>query len=250
MAKITKEKYPGLIKAWSFSRLSDYQKCPAMAKFKYLDKIANPDDQKSEALKRGARIHELAEGYLKGTIARLPKELKSFEDEFKKLRRQYKKKVSGMTVEDQWAFTQDWQETDWFDMTNCWLRIKLDCAHHEDDETLIVTDWKTGKFRESMNEQYVQQLELYALASFLLYDHIQVVKPRLVYIDQQFVYPEPDSGELVFMRDQVPALTKKWEKAVKPMLSDKVFRPRPGDHCRWCFYKKSNAAKGGGQCKF
>ena len=85
MAKITKEKYPGLIKAWSFSRLSDYQKCPAMAKFKYLDKIVNPDDQKSEALQRGARIHELAEGYLKGTIARLPKELKSFEDEFKKL---------------------------------------------------------------------------------------------------------------------------------------------------------------------
>ena len=77
MAKITKEKYPGLIKAWSFSRLSDYQKCPAMAKFKYLDKIVNPDDQKSEALHRGARIHELAEGYLKGTIARLPKELKS-----------------------------------------------------------------------------------------------------------------------------------------------------------------------------
>ena len=95
MAKITKEKYPGLIKSWSFSRYSDYCKCPAMAKYKYIDKIVNPDDQKSEALQRGARIHELAEGYLKGTIARLPKELKAFEDEFKKLRKQYKKKVSG-----------------------------------------------------------------------------------------------------------------------------------------------------------
>lgn len=234
------------IKSWSFSRYSTYKLCPLKAKLQFIDKIQEPPNP---PMARGAKIHDKAEAYLKGKLKRLPAELKAFAKMFKALRTQYKKAISGMVVEDTWAFTNKWDETQSNDWINCWVRIKLDCAHHEDEETLIVSDWKTGKFRQEKNEEYVEQLELYALAALLLHEHIEVVKPRLVYLDAEVIYPDEDE-ELVFTRKDIPKLKKAWEARVKPMLKDKVFAPRPNNLCHWCFYRKSNKANGGGQCKY
>lgn len=234
------------ITSWSFSRYSTYKQCPLKLKLSAIDRIREPGN---EAMQRGDAIHKLVEKYIKGAGRTMPPELKLFADEMKKLRIQYRKKINGMVVEDNWAFTKDWDETQYDDWIHCWLRIKLDCAHHEDDETLIVTDWKTGKFRIEMNEEYVEQLELYALAALLLHEHIQQVKPRLAYLDLGITYPEAGK-ELVFTRADIPRLKKLWEKRAKPMLNDKTFAPRPNDKCRWCFYRASNKAAGGGQCKY
>jgi hypothetical protein len=237
------------ITSWSFSRYSDYKQCPLKAKLKHVDRIKEPG---SDALNRGAAIHDLAEQYIKGKIkARtFPVELKAFEAEFKMMKAQYKKKINGMVVEDNWAFTKDWDETQWDNWTQCWVRIKLDCAHHQDLETLIVTDWKTGKFRVEQNEDYVEQLELYALSALLLHPHIEKVLPRLVYLDQGTIYPEQPE-DVLFTRADIPMLKKKWEKRVKPMMSDKIFAPRPNDKCKWCWYGQSKKAAGGpGLCKY
>lgn len=234
------------VTSWSFSRYSTYKQCPLKLKLSAIDRIREPGN---EAMARGDAIHKLAEKYIKGEGRTMPPELKLFGDEIKKLRAQYKKKINGMVVEDNWSFTKDWDETQWDDWINCWLRIKLDCAHHEDDETLVITDWKTGKFRAEMNEEYVEQLELYALAALLLHEHIQQVKPRLAYLDLGITYPETDEP-LIFTRADIPKLKKLWEKRTKAMLSDTQFAPRPNDKCRWCFYRASNKAVGGGQCKY
>lgn len=234
------------ITAWSYSRYSTYKQCPAKLRFSAIDKIKEP---KNPAMERGAAIHDLAEGYLKGTLPKLPAELKLFKKEFDALRKQYKKSINGMVVEDNWAFTKDWDETQWNDWVHCWVRIKLDCAHHLDDTTMIITDWKTGKFRTDMNEDYLEQLELYALAALLLHAHIERVMPRLAYTDQGMFYPAPGE-EVMFTRADIPRLKKLWEKRVKAMLNDKIFAPKPNRFCNWCFFRKSNAAAGGGQCKF
>lgn len=236
------------ITSWSFSRYSTYKQCPLKLKLSAIDRIKEPGN---DAMNRGAAIHNLAEDYIKGKVkARtFPMELKKFEADFKMMKAQYKKKISGMVVEDNWAFTKDWDETQWDNWTQCWVRIKLDAAHHQDLETMIVTDWKTGKFRPEQNEDYVEQLELYALSALLLHPHIEKVMPRLAYLDVGIVYPEVPT-DMLFTRADIPALKKKWEKRVKPMLNDKIFAPRPNDKCRWCHYRKSNAANGGGQCKF
>lgn len=238
------------ITSWSFSRYSTYQQCPLKAKLQFIDKIKEPPNP---AMARGAEIHDKCEAYIKGTLRSLPAECKPFKKEFQEFRKQYKKKINGMVVEDTWAFTKDWNETAWNDWVGCWVRIKLDCAHHEDEETLIVSDWKTGKYRPEKNEEYVEQLELYALAALLLHDHIEVVKPRLVYLDAEVIYPEPDSDdevELTFTRDDIEGLKKLWAERTAPMLKDKRFAPRPNNLCHWCFFRKSNAANGGGQCKY
>lgn len=235
------------VTSWSFSRYSTYKVCPLKLKLSAIDRIREPGN---EAMARGAAIHTLAEKYIKGEVRSLPPELKLFKDEFKKLRTQYKKKINGMVVEDNWSFTKDWTETQWNNWAECVVRIKLDCAHHQDDETLIITDWKTGKFRPEMNEEYVEQLELYALAALLLHEHIQQVKPRLVYLDLGITYPEA-GAELVFTRADIPKLKKLWEKRTKPMMNDKQFAPRANEKCKWCWYGQSKKAAGGpGLCKY
>jgi len=243
---------PQQITAWSFSRYSCYKQCPLKAKLQFIDKIKEPPNP---AMDRGAKIHDKAEAYIKGTITSLPNELKEFKALFQRLRKQYKKAINGMVVEDTWAFTKDWDETSWNDWIGCWVRIKLDCAEHEEgtDDVLIVNDWKTGKFRPEMNEEYIEQLGLYALAALLLHEHIEVVKPRLVYLDHGVIYPEEgsdDEKELTFNRKDIPKLKKLWNKRVQPMMKDKSFAPRPNNKCHWCFFRKSNKMAGGGQCKF
>jgi len=235
------------ITSWSFSRYMDYKQCPLKAKLKNLDKIEEP---KNEAMARGGHIHNLAEDYIKGKIARLPAELKLFKPEFTMLRKQYKKSINGMVVEDSWAFTKDWDQTVWNDWVGCWVRIKLDCAHHEDDTTLIITDWKTGKLRSEFEEDYIEQLELYALSALLLHEHIEKVVPRLAYLDHGICYPDVDDEPMAFTRKDIPRLKKAWEKRTRAMLNDKIFAPRPNDKCHWCFYRKANKAAGGGQCRF
>lgn len=238
------------IVAWSYSRYSTYKQCPLKLKLSAIDKIQEPPN---DAMKRGIMVHELAEAYIKGTSAKLAPELKLMADELKKLRQLYKRRQQSMAVEDNWAFTKDWDETAWNNWTECWVRIKLDCAHHLDDTTLIVTDWKTGKFRAEQNEDYVEQLELYALSAMLLHEHINEVRPRLAYTDQGRFYPDPNNESeklLVWTRKDIPSLKKTWEKRVKPMMSDTTFAPRPNNRCHWCFYRASNKAAGGGQCKY
>lgn len=236
------------ITSWSFSRYTTYKTCPLKLKLSAIDKISEPPN---DAMKRGADIHTLAEEYINGKIPRLPKELKLFELEFKNLRSKYKKSVGKGTVlvEDNWAFTSDWVQTAWNDWTNCWVRIKLDLAHISKSGVLEVIDWKTGKFRESSNEDYLEQLELYALGAFLALPQINEVKPKLKYLDHGITYP-PENAGITYKRSDLPKLKKAWENRVKAMMGDKIFAPKPNNLCKWCFYRKSNKDSGGGQCKF
>jgi hypothetical protein len=195
---------------------------------------------------RGDLIHKLAEKYIKGEIqAKMPPELKLFGDEFKRLRALFKRISYSMVVEDSWAMTKQWEETAWNDWAECWLRLKLDCAFHEDETTLVIDDWKTGKFRPQKNEEYVEQLELYALVALILHEHIQTVKPQLVYLDEGIIFP-PEHAPLLFTRTDIPRLKKLWETRVKKMMADTIFAPRPNDLCRFCHYRAEN----NGPCQY
>lgn len=255
------------IKYWSFSLYSSYKQCPLKAKFNAVDKIKEPGN---DAMQRGNDVHKLCEDFIKGliTLAQLKAGAKTVKQkpwdptdtlpELNRLRKVYanRKKLQAKAmqpaVEDTWAFTNSWDETVWNDWINCWVRIKLDVGEFFEEKGNIIyvpTDWKTGQFREEKNEEYIEQLELYALAAMLIHPHIDEVRPRLVYVDQGIVFPDPEEP-LSFKRKDVDALKKLWGKRTKPMLNDKTFAPRPGQYCRYCFYRKGNAANGGGQCKY
>ena len=230
--------------SWSFSRYNTWRLCPLKAKLGYLDKIREPP---SAPMERGIRVHNDAERFIKGKTRVLAEELKSFRALFLKLARRYRNKRDTMEVEESWTFTATWAETTWDDWVSAWCRIKLDCAVQYGDE-LRIYDWKTGKLRDDKNEEYMQQMDLYALGSLLRFPKIQTVEPTLVYVDQDQTVP--DDGVVQYTRDDLPRLRKEWEDRVAPMLADKAFPARPNNLCRWCFYRSDNKANGGGQCKY
>lgn len=230
------------VTSWSFSRYVDYTTCPARFKYKHLDKLPEPP---SPAMERGTAIHKLAEDYVKGALAKLPQELAQFKAEFARLK---KEKIK--FVEEQWAYRADWAHTMWNDWTGCWLRVKMDVAYiNVEHNALVPIDHKTGKFREEKNAEYLTQLELYGLAGLVQHPTVDVVSPRLWYLDQGRVYPDPeqDEPEIEYFRKDEAALKKKWTARVKPMFNDTTFRPTPSDAgCRYCHYRKAN----GGPCKY
>lgn len=223
----------GLVKAWSFSRYNDYKKCPAFFKYKHIDKLK---EATNAAMERGTQYHKIAEDYLKGTTKAQPLELKKLSEEYKGWRAQ-KIKV----VEEQWAFKRDWSETTWTNWGNCWLRVKLDFAYiNVEHNVLVPIDHKTGKLRQEKNDEYMEQLELYGLAGLVKYPDVNAVSPRLAYMDEGVIYPNPDEQEIEYVRSDEPKLKKKWEKKVIPMFVDKSFKPTPGDNaCKFCTYKKA-----------
>lgn len=225
---------PRYFTAWSYSRWADHAECPRRARLKHLDKVPE-SAEKSPALVRGDTIHKLAEKYVKGEVARLPAELKSFTDEFKTLR-----KIKA-TAEGKWGLTLKWEPSDFFDWDRTWLRVVLDAHHPVGTDRVKVIDYKTGKVYGTNAEQ----LELYALAGFAHYPDVKVVETELWYLDQGEILPA-DEDARTFTIKQVPKLQKKWRERVIPLLRDKKFVPRPGPHCHRCAYSK----KKGGPCEF
>ena len=217
------------ITAWSFSRWNDYCRCPFLAKCKYVLKLKEPDNK---YMARGSQIHKLAEDFALGKLKQLPPELAAFPDEFKKLR--------GLkpAIELQWAFTQTWQTTSWFG-DDAWCRIKLDATVVKNGKRFVI-DHKTGKVRE----EHAEQLELYAMGSFLVFPEDEV-EAQDWYLDLKKDDPNKIGGA-DFTRDQLPSLQKDWERRVKPMLNDAIFLPKPNDMCRFCHFRKENS----GPCKY
>jgi PD-(D/E)XK nuclease superfamily len=231
------------ITSWSMSRYNEYKNCPLKAKLKFIDKLKEPAN---EAMERGNTIHILAEDYIKGKIRNVPKELKLFQDLFKDLKKRFKSKLNPVHVEETWAFKSDWTETSWDDWNGCWLRVKVDCAFKEskDSDTLEIKDWKTGKFRPDNNDDYLEQLELYALGAFIKFPHINGIYASLTYLDEGVEYPSDNS--IHFTRSDLPKLKKLWTNRVKAMMNDTVFPPKPNMWCTRCHFRKS----GTGHCPF
>lgn len=237
--------------SWSWSRYADYKQCALKAKLAHLDKIREP---KNSAMERGAVLHDHIRDVIRGVkgvkLADLgfSKMVNEWIQAYQKL---MKRKTLQPIIEEDWAFTKDWTRTQWNDWDNCVLRVKLDAGHFEEEgDILVISDWKSGKFRLEMNTEYMEQLELYSLAGLVLYPQIREVRARLVYVDQGVIFPPPDKP-LVFKQSDVKKLKSLWAKRTKAMLNDTVFPPKPNDKCRWCFYGQSGKTKGGpGLCKF
>lgn len=229
-------------KSWSFTRWSDYEECPAKAKYKHLDKLKEP---KNDAMQRGIDLHTAAENFIKGRLTDLPHDFRFFADEFKRLRSLFKRKTLAMIVEDDWAFRADWTRTTWDDWNDCYLRIKIDVGHFEDVETLVITDWKSGKYSARKNDSYEMQMELYALPALIIHPHVKRVFPRLAYTDEGLVWDGADEP-LVYTPADIDRLKKLWQSRTRRMFADTQFAPRPGHYCTWCHYRRSN----NGPCKF
>lgn len=227
------------ITSWSFSRWNTYEQCPRLAKYKFIDKLKEPG---SAAMDRGTELHAHCEKYLKAG-GRIHKDVKLISAQLKDLRNR------GALAEADFTFKQDWSPTRWDDWNGAWCRIKADAlvppVVDEVDPTVEVKDFKTGgqrKLETGDFEEYYTQLELYSLGGLLTYPSAKFAKSSLVFIDFGKVVESPE----VLKRGDEKKLMKKWETRTKRMLADTTFKPKPGNGCRWCHFRKRN----GGPCEF
>lgn len=224
------------INAWSFSRLSTFEKCKFHAKLAYIDKIPEPERPlppgKSEhANDRGTRIHEAAEAFVKGGVELIP-ELKHFEPEFLRLRELHQRgKVS---LEGEWAIDKDWSPVAWRSST-AWGRIKLDAFVHMSPTEGVVIDYKTGK-RFGNEVKHAEQCQLYQLAAFLRYPKLQTIDVELWYTDQN------ELAHMRYTRSQGIRFFKNFDDRGKAMTEAVSFPPNPNVFsCRWCPYGPSGS---------
>jgi hypothetical protein len=142
--------------------------------------------------------------------------------------------------EGKMQFDSAWRPLDdWFHPL-VWLRTVLD-AHYrkkvgKTTKREVVIDYKTGK---SLADPL--QFNLYGVSGLSQWDDCDEVEVQVWYTDQGVLAPWP-----VFGREELPAMKKKWEQRIIPMMTDKRFAPRPGNYCRYCHFSKGK----GGPCSY
>lgn len=238
-----------MFKSWSYSRYMSWRQCSLRAKLEHLVKLPTP---KNDAMKRGADLHDGISAYLLGKTKVPPigrdDHLDSVRALLDELRERKKRMPETLLVEEDWGFKRDWSETAWDDWDGCWLRMKVDAGWLETPAELVIVDWKSGKFRDTEVPAYAEQLELYAAGALSRMPLVEVVRPKLVYVDLGFTYDGRFNGGklLEFRRKDLPKLQRAWEKRVGPMLLDTKFPPKPSNLCRWCPFTKA----AGGPCQY
>ena len=262
---------PRQFTSWSNSRYNDYAQCPAKAHYKHIQKLPEP---KSPYMDRGIEIAKIEEAFFKGELKTLPvwKHMDKVTSPIDKdtpaanwpkwdgaLAKAVKnglaihhvaapwlkeaKKQKDMFCEENWGFSKTWQVVDYFDWSNCWLRVKVDVGWGHIGTVVHLRDNKTGKYNEYEIEKYMEQLRLYAAAGAARFPHVEEFHVQLWFTDLGLQYPaEP----LVITRAEALKLQKKFTKQVQPMFNDTRFDPKPNNGCRFCHFRKSN----NGPCKF
>lgn len=233
-----------MIHSWSHSRIVDFEKCKHLAFLKYDRRIPEPErplrpGQTEHANDRGSRIHGGGEQYVRGALAELPYELRTFRHEFDALRKLYT--FGRVSLEEEWGYDRNWNPTDW---KTAWLRMKLDALIFLNPYEAVTADYKTGK-RFGNEIKHGEQLQLYQLATFLRYPQLEVVHTELWYVDQDELVSQ------TFTRAQGLRFRANWDRRGNAMTDCMQFPANPNIYsCRYCPYgaPENGFENGTGHC--
>lgn len=215
--------------SWSFSKAQDFQRCKLAYKIKHIDKVPEPErplpkGKTEHGNDRGSRIHDNIETYIRGEHDALCEEAdKHFGIHIDLLRVLYQ---DGMVeMEGEWAFSEDWEVAEW---KAGYLRMKLDVLVKVSPTQAIVGDWKSG--RHFGNEVvHANQLNLYAVATFLRHPELEEISVADYYIDHG------KTTERVFTREQALRYRRTFDKQGKDITSCTSFPANPNKFsCQWC----------------
>lgn len=221
-----------MIRSGSYSKLIDFEQCPYRVKLKHVDCIP---EEKSPAADRGTAIHQMAEDFVRGKGRLVPSELIKFHDEFLVLRREFKAK--NVSLEGEWGLDKDWLPCDY---KKAWLRMKADAVFFMSDTKAIVIDYKTGK-RFGNELKHGEQVQLYAIAAFILYPKLEEITVELWYLDIDELH------SMTYTRMQALRYVQSYDKRFIKLTTAKDFPANPNVFtCKWCAYGPNK----GRQCEF
>jgi RecB family exonuclease len=231
------------VQTWSFSAVKNFEACPYYTYLERVEKAEKPDysDDPKHPLVRGDRVHKEAELYVQGE-GPFTKDLKKFPDSFWALREAYDE--GRVHVEEKWGFDRNWAIVEWAER---WAGVICDAVVLDiDDETGLVKsiriiDYKTGKsFGKEISHQ--QQLQLYAVATFMRFPDTDIVTGEMWYLDE--------GKTLVrrFNRAQMPHFLKRWHDRGHKLTTAMSFPPKPSLRtCKYCAFGPQN---GTGVCPY
>lgn len=216
------------VKHWTYSRLSDYEKCPRLYAARSLKIYPTFAPTEHPAMARGTAIHTVMENaWLKG--AKLPGALARYAPLLDQLRKDWPTTHVEMAV----ALNNQWKPAA-YDAPTMWVRSKIDWLGFAGHEARVI-DWKTGRIYGTNADQ----VRLYAGFVFQTYKMIKTVHVELVYLDQKAGIEES------IAREQWVEKRKEFTARANTMLAATEFPPKPSAYCGVCSY---SAAKGG-PCK-
>jgi len=226
--------------ALSHSRLSDFNQCPRKFWHKYIGKTPNfliDDKNKSVHLVRGGNVHKALENFVIDLKdGKTPKVSSLSEvEQTKPLIQKYISMFGLHNVypESQISVNKDWKQVDWFSKASYYRAIFDLIALNS--ETVLIVDYKTGKFKE-YNPGGPGQLELSAAIALSLYD-VPKVMTMYAYVDHKQVITKD------FDRSKKNELTDHFDAELIKVNEEKNFDPKRNEFCSWCEATKA-------QCKF
>lgn len=187
--------------ARSHSALKVFETCPFQYEAKYI--IKDVKFVQGEAAKWGDYVHNCLERYLRDKVP-LPSNVVQYQryaDAVLNLSKKFGRMV--LSVEENIAFTRDYESCDWFAKGGVvWGRCKIDVlAVFPDAGIAFVFDWKTGKYRPDH-----LQLELYAWVTMWRFPEVNKVRVGDVWLKEGKVDPPTEYG-----REDYDALRLRWE---------------------------------------
>lgn len=255
IANVTLELDKPRLETLSPSRAGDFKTCPQLFKFRAIDRIPEPT---SIYQARGTTAHLALQRLFDDPVGdRTPERLydlfraawteirgdAEFEGLFDDIEAERDWGVESMallanyfSIEDPTTFDPEGRELDMLeDLDGIVIRGILDRIDRDDEDGLIITDYKTGKAPP----------ERYAMASFFALKVYALLirsrmgetpkEVRLLYLNGPTMYRLPiEDHQLDAMDGQLRAL---WAAIEKAMSSDR-FPPRPGSLCNWCSYQE------------
>lgn len=227
------------IKAWSFSRLMNYEECPYRVYLSSVEKLPMPEiDDPAHPLIRGNRIHDEAERFVKGE-AELTPDLKKFEDRLTWAREEYAE--GNVNVEEEWGFNNEWGVTGYWD-DDVWNRTKLDLMIRLDEKAALIVDHKTGK-KFGNEVKHISQGQLYVVTTFLKFPELENIRVEFWYLDHKDTTLGRD-----YTRAQLPRMLARWAERGNRLTTATHFPPKPNKkNCRFCNF---GIEKGTGACPY
>jgi len=229
----------GIVRNWSYSALSQYEKCPAQYKYARIEKRPQPE---SPHLARGNETHALLEakvrqvpaipgpavraegvGHLDGYVAELI--------------------TQKPRVEEMWYLDSEWRllQAGGKYHPATWLIVKMDVyLPRARGRNPRIVDWKTGK----RYDDHEQQAQLYALAADAYENGASdVVDVDMVYVDDG---EDPISKWEFDVGEQGEELRGSWNERAMTLFTETKWEPTPSYMgCNWCPFSRRK----GGPCR-
>lgn len=243
------------IKAWSWSALNGMNGktgCPLRVALEKVVKVKVPQNP---AMIYGNKVHGIGETFIKTKPDEVPEEFMGHEDFMLMLRDD-----PTTVAEEKWVMDRNWillDQRQWFNKHLEGLRASADLYRFPDGEDkIIITDWKTGKYRDG----YSEQVELYALLAFEIFeDDLEYVETEIAYVghvkgklNDRFVGRKngkwdgrSERGYHFSRKKDYARLRRKWDQRSFYILEATHFPPNQNNpYCGWCPHRKSQ----GGDC--